>query len=94
MKYLAGHDSGLSILQDHSRQGHIFLHFYFDYRAGEKDPNSLEGLLRSILYQLVAANNITDQAVRQLLNGLTVTASTKASIEAICNELFALHAGL
>jgi len=68
MKYLAEHESASEILQRHHRCSWSIVHFYFDYRSGKRVPNSLEGLLRSILYQLVGANSTANQAVRQELN--------------------------
>lgn len=68
MKYLAEHESGPRILQHHHNCSWSIVHFYFDFRSGKETPNSLEGLLRSILYQFVGANSTTDQAVRQDLN--------------------------
>lgn len=68
MKYLAEHESGSEILQRHHRCSWSIVHFYFDYRSGKRVPNSLEGMLRSILYQLVGANSTANQAVRQELN--------------------------
>ncbi|KAK5080021.1 hypothetical protein LTR70_009031 [Exophiala xenobiotica] len=68
MKYLAEHESGPRILQHHHNCSWFLVHFYFDYRSGKEMPNSLEGLLRSILYQFVGANSTANQAVREHLN--------------------------
>jgi len=68
MKYLAEHESGPRILQHHHNCSWFLVHFYFDYRSAKEMPNSLEGLLRSILYQFVGANSTANQAVREHLN--------------------------
>ena len=65
MKYLVEHESTPRILQLCSGRQWFFLHFYFDYRAGTRIPNSHDGLLRSILYQIVGASQTADRAVRQ-----------------------------
>lgn len=68
MRYLAEHESGPRILQHHHNCSWFMVHFYFDLRSGKEMPNSLESLLRSILYQFVGANSTADQTVRQDLN--------------------------
>ena len=40
-------------LQESSHMNWIVLHFFFDFRGGKGVTNSFEGLLRSLLYQLI-----------------------------------------
>lgn len=54
MRYLLEHDSVIKYLQEGTDlQPWTILGFFFDFRAGETLPNTFEGLLRSLLAQLV-----------------------------------------
>ena len=91
MKYLAGHDSGPRTLQRHLNCQWLFVHFFFDYRAGKEVPNSLDGLLRSVLYQFVGANTNAKQAVCEDFMDMRAMGPLT---EAIYSEAFKLHATL
>ena len=47
------HDRTKVKLQQHSHEDWIVLRFFFDFRGGKGLQNNFEGLLRSLLYQLI-----------------------------------------
>ena len=51
--YLVGHDRTKRHLQLHNHMSWIITHFFFDFRGGKSINNNFEGLLRSLLYQLI-----------------------------------------
>ncbi|KAK5947599.1 hypothetical protein PMZ80_001752 [Knufia obscura] len=56
MHYLADSHAGLRMVQSHlgvDVNPWVILHFYFDFRAGESIANTILGMLRSLLLQLV-----------------------------------------
>lgn len=53
--HLVAHDRTILELQKQDDMKWTILHFYFDFRGGKGINNSFEGLLRSLLYQLVEA---------------------------------------
>ena len=53
MDYFVHKNRILSYLQQHSPRSWIVLRFFFDFRTGKDVTNNLEGLLRSLLYQLI-----------------------------------------
>lgn len=53
VNYLINRDETKLELQRHSHLDWIVLHFFFDFREGKGTANSFEGLLRSLLYQLI-----------------------------------------
>ena len=55
VEHLVRHDRTKLELQTHNRMSWITLHFFFDFRGGKNINNSFEGLLRSLLWQLIHA---------------------------------------
>lgn len=54
VEHLVFHKRTKLELQKHNHMNWIILHFFFDFRGGKGINNSFEGLLRSLLYQLIA----------------------------------------
>ena len=53
VQYLVDDHRTKAQLQQHNNRDWIILHFFFDFRGGKGINNSFEGLLRSLLYQLI-----------------------------------------
>lgn len=51
--HLVHQDRLLSKLRHHSPLDWVVLRFFFDFRGGKGLTNSFEGLLRSLVYQLI-----------------------------------------
>ncbi|KAI9710418.1 MAG: hypothetical protein M1812_007454 [Candelaria pacifica] len=54
MAHLREDDNTSSLLHDGSPRPWAIVNFYFDFRAGKNTSNNFEGLLRSLLIQLIA----------------------------------------
>lgn len=55
VEHLVAHERTILELQKHNDMKWTILRFYFDFRGGKGISNNFEGLLRSLLYQLVGA---------------------------------------
>jgi pimeloyl-ACP methyl ester carboxylesterase len=64
MSYLAGDRKTLSFLRRHTELPWTIMRFFFDFRAGKGTANSLAGLLRTLLLQLV--QNVPELTTRVL----------------------------
>jgi len=53
VKYLADHEKVKHLLVQSSHKSWQILHFFFDFRAAHSTSNHIEGLLRTILLQLM-----------------------------------------
>ena len=61
VEHLVRHDRTMLELQKHHRVSWITLHFFFDFRGGKHVNNNFQGLLRSLLYQLVTSVSEFDE---------------------------------
>ena len=75
MKYIASHHMTRQLLKRSDEVEIVITEFFFDFRAGSQISNNLEGLLRSLLLQLV-------QAVPQLSSLIREHGISKLSSEA------------
>lgn len=64
MNFLATSDQFQATLQRLSGHAWLILDFYFDFRAGSQMANSMEGVLRSLLFQFVKASSIAAKTVQ------------------------------
>ncbi|KAH8796346.1 hypothetical protein BGZ57DRAFT_746706, partial [Hyaloscypha finlandica] len=64
MSYLAGDGKTLSFLRKSTKLPWTIIRFFFDFRAGKGTANNLEGLLRTLLFQLV--QNVPELTTRVL----------------------------
>ncbi|PMD43040.1 hypothetical protein L207DRAFT_423295, partial [Hyaloscypha variabilis F] len=64
MSYLAGDSKTLSFLRQDTKLPWTIIRFFFDFRAGKGTANNLEGLLRTLLLQLV--QNVPELTTRVL----------------------------
>ena len=53
MKYIKNNTKTMSYLRSCRDESWVIIHFFFDFRAGRHLSNSMEGLLKSILSQLI-----------------------------------------
>lgn len=65
MNFLASGDHCQNMLHRHSGHTLMLLHFYFDFRAGSQMGNSMEGVLQSLLFQLVKDSSIAAKTIQE-----------------------------
>ena len=53
MKYISGHPRCAELLQQATGRQWLTVHFFFDFRAHKGTANTIEGMLRSLLCQLI-----------------------------------------
>jgi len=56
MKYLAEHECTLKFLPNCNSAKWLVIYFYFDFRAGSSTANSIDGLLKALMHQMVRQN--------------------------------------
>jgi len=64
MKYVAESTRTRDLLPAHLDRQWLVVHFYFDFRAGSGIANSVDGLLKSILFQLARQSDDAADAIR------------------------------
>ncbi|KAK5937913.1 hypothetical protein PMZ80_010042 [Knufia obscura] len=87
MRHICESRGTLDALQ---RSGHKWVapHFFFDFRAGESMANSSEGMLRSLLYQLVnRLPHVADRIDHILFGDTFEHNSLQSCMDAICEAV-------
>jgi len=64
MKHVAESSRATSLLPTRPGRQWLVVHFYFDFRAGSGIANSVDGLLKSILFQLAQQSNRVADTIR------------------------------
>ncbi|KAK5080510.1 hypothetical protein LTR24_008500 [Lithohypha guttulata] len=64
MKYVADSTRTRDFLPAHPDRQWLVVHFYFDFRAGSGTANSVDGLLKSMLFQLARQSDDAADAIR------------------------------
>lgn len=72
MTYISEHESIQDLLSTDKAPNWFTIHFYFDFRVALNKPNSIEGLLRTLLFQLAGASPRAEKAMRKDKHGRDV----------------------